>query len=172
MKLPWLPVMAGTMIAALGAVGLIRGAGPPGSSGTPRGGGRIVVTNPYIRAPVPLSRTAAAYFTLYNTTGTDDKLLRVRTGIGAIAELHILNSDGSLSVAGEGVVIPAHSKLVLAAGESHVMIENVYGTLDPGQTAHLELDFQNARPIDVTAPVIDVTDPIPMGTIEPRHPVK
>ena len=60
-------VVAASLVAALGVAGLIRGAvaQSPASSGSPASdAGPIVVTNAYVRAPVPPSRTAAAYFTV------------------------------------------------------------------------------------------------------------
>ena len=43
------------------------------------------------------------------------------------------------------------------------MIENLYGTLTAGQTVNLELDFANAGPVLVTAPVIGIYAPLPAG---------
>lgn len=163
MRLPWPALAAGTLVAAVGAAGLVRGAVPQASASGPSvsAAGPIVVTNAYVRAPVPPSRTAAAYFTIYNTTGTPDRLTDVQTGAGASAVLHLLQPDGTMVAAANGVVIPAHGRFVLSTGKGHVMIEGVYGTLRPGQTVNLELDFQNAGPIAVTAPVVAVGAPVP-----------
>jgi hypothetical protein len=165
MRTPFLPMISGAFLVALGTAGLIRGAvaQPPATTSEASAAGPIAVTNAYVRAPVPPSRNAAAYFTIYNTTATADRLLSVETGAGHEAVLHTLNPDGSMSVIPNGVLIHAHSKLVLATGKGHVMIEHVYGTLSPGQTVDLELDFQHAGPINVVAPVIAVGAPAPGG---------
>ena len=162
MRVPWLPVVAGGLAAMLGGAGLIRAAvaQPPATASS---AGPLVVTDPYVRAPVPPSRTAAAYFTVDNTAGTDDRLISVETAAGATAVLHTLSPDGSMNPAPNGVVIPAHSKLVLATGKGHVMIEHVYGTLRPGERVRLELDFRRAGQLDVAAPVIAVGAPVPGG---------
>jgi copper(I)-binding protein len=58
-------------------------------------------------------------------------------------------------------VIPAHGKLVLSTGKGHVMIEQLFGKLLPGQSVNLELVFVRAGPIDITAPVIALGAPAP-----------
>jgi copper(I)-binding protein len=154
-------VVGGFVVAALGAAGLIRGAVSLASdSGTVSAAGPIVVTNAYVRAPVPPTKTAAAYFTVTNTTGTDDRLLGVVTGAGATAVLHTVAAGGSMHAVASAV-IPAHGSLVLSTGKGHVMIGGLFGTLEAGQTVDLELDFANAGPIDVVAPVLAPGSPVP-----------
>lgn len=164
MRLPWPAVVGGTLVAALGATGLIRAAMPqaaPGGSAGPSAAGPIVVTGAYVRAPIPPTSTAAAYFTVYNTTGQPDRLLSVQSGAGADSVLHTVNPDGSMSVSPDGALIPAHGTLVLTTGKGHVMIEQLFGPLVAGQTVNMELDFQNAGPIDIVAPVIAYGAPAP-----------
>jgi copper(I)-binding protein len=161
-RLPWPAVAGGALVVALGAAGLIRGAVPQSlaSDSGPSAAGPIVVTGAYVRAPVPPTKIAAAYFTVYNTTGTDDRLLQIQTGAGATSVLHIVNKDGSMSAV-TNVVIPAHGSLVLSTGKAHVMIEQLFGTLAPGQIVNIALEFDHAGTIDVTAPVLAVGAPVP-----------
>ncbi len=168
MRLPWPGLAAGVVVALLGVTGLIRGAMPQSSASGPTAAtDPIVVSGAYVRAPVPPTQTAAAYFTVRNTTGTPDRLTGVLTGAGASAELHTMAPDGSMSAAVNGVRIPAHGSLVLSTGKAHVMIEHVYGRLVAGQHVNIELDFSNAGPIDVVAPVIAVGAPAPTGSSAP-----
>lgn len=163
MRLPWPALTGGAIVAAVGAAGLIRGAMPQPSA-TDSGGpaaNPIVVTGAYVRAPVPPTQSAAAYFTVYNTTATPDRLLSVGSGAGATAVLHTVGANGSMTVAPNGAVIPAHGHLTLSTGRGHVMIEQLYGTLKPGQHVDLELDFAEAGSIDITAPVIAAGAPVP-----------
>ena len=167
MRLPWPGVVGGFAVAAVGATGLIRGAmpqSPAGAGSSASAAGPIVVTGAYVRAPVPPTKIAAGYFTVYNTTGTDDRLESVETGAGASAELHATESNGDMEAMATGVVVPAHGTLVLSTGANHVMIEQLYGPLKPGETVNMELDFQNAGPVNVTAPVIAVGTPPPAGS--------
>lgn len=164
MRMPWPAVLAGSMLVAVGTAGLIRGAVPAavatGGSSTPAP--PIVVSNAYVRQPAPPTDAAAAYFTVYNTTARNDTLTSVASGAGASAVLHTI-VNGQMTAAVGGVVIPAHGDLVLSAGNGHVMIEQLFGTLLPGQSVNLELVFANAGPIDVSAPVIALGAPAPQG---------
>jgi copper(I)-binding protein len=164
MRLPWPAVFGGALVAAVGAAGLIRGSMPQSvASEGPVSAGQISVTGAYVRAPVPPTQIAAAYFTVYNTTGRADRLVSVESGAGATSVLHAVGPGGVMSAMPDGVIIPAHGRLILSTGKGHVMIEHLFGRLRAGQTVNLELDFENAGPITVTAPVIAVGAPAPTG---------
>lgn len=174
MRLQWQAVAVGVAAAVIGATGLVRGLTPdtPGGAHSALPTGvfpRISVSGVYVRAPVPPTKIAAAYFTVYNTTDSADRLISIETGAGATAVLHQVNPDGSMSASPSGAVIPAHGHLVLTTGKNHVMIENLFGKLVAGQTVNLELDFQNAGAINLIAPVIapgaaaPAADPTPSG---------
>jgi copper(I)-binding protein len=160
MWIPWPAVLGGTLVAAVGAAGLIRGAVPLATVGGNSASPPIVVTNAYVRAPAPPTDAAAAYFTVYNTTSQDDTLRSVTSGAGATSVLHTY-VDGKMTAAAQGTVIPAHGSLVLSTGKGHVMIEQLFGKLLPGQNVNLELVFAKAGPIDVSAPVIALGAPAP-----------
>jgi periplasmic copper chaperone A len=165
MRIPLSTLLAGVAVALIGGAGLIRGAVPLGvaSGGGSSGSAPIVVTGAYVREPAPPTDAAAAYFTVYNTTGTDDRLLSVVTGAGRTSTLHTL-VDGRMTAAANGAVIPAHGTLVLSTGTGHVMIENLFGTLKPGQSVNLALTFATAGTITVSAPVIALGAPAPTGS--------
>lgn len=152
MRTPFAAVAGGVVVAALGLAGLVRGAVPESlASGAPAPD-PIIVTNAYVLPPLPPSRTAAAYFTVTNTTSSPDKLVSVITGAGVSAVLHV-TVNGAMKPVPDGVVIPAHGKLVLSVGHGHVMIENVFGTLRPGDNVNMTLTFEKAGTIDINAPV-------------------
>ncbi|WP_375479152.1 copper chaperone PCu(A)C [uncultured Jatrophihabitans sp.] len=157
MKLPLPALAAGAIAIALGAAGLARAAAPE-SSGTAAGtasGAPIVVSGAYVYAPVPPADTAAAYFTVTNTTGEPDRLDGVLSGAGAKAVVHAVGANGAMSaMSPTGVTVPAHGSLVLSPGKGHVMIEHLYGAVKAGQYVNLELDFADAGSIEVSAPVI------------------
>jgi copper(I)-binding protein len=153
--------VAGVVLAAVGVAGLARGATPQHSAGaTPSVSDPIVVTNAYVHPPLPPSSEAAAYFTVYDTTGTPDVLESVSTGAGGQAVLHTVVGGVMTAVTG-GVTIPAHGSLVLSVGTGHVMISDLFGPLKPGQIVDMELEFQNAGPVEVIAPVIAYGAPVP-----------
>ena len=149
----WLSVFAGVLIAAVGTAGLVRGALPQaGASAGNTGADPIVVSDAFVRPPVPPSQFAAAYFTVYNTTSVPDTLQSVSTGAGATAVLHTI-VDGQMTAVTDAT-IPAHGSLVLSVDKGHVMIGDLFGPLKAGQTVNLELIFTNAGPVNVVAPVV------------------
>lgn len=153
LSLSWRGLAAGALILAVGTAGLIRGAVPQATATAgDTGAAPIVVTDAFVRPPVPPTQLAAAYFTVYNTTSVDDTLLSVATGAGSTAELH-KEVNGVMTAISGGVVIPAHGSLVLSVGKGHVMIGGLFGPLKAGQLVNIELTFANAGPVDVVAPV-------------------
>lgn len=152
---------AAGLVALVGLAGLIRGAVPQ-TPAPPQAGGAvtepIVVSGAYVREPASPD-VAAAYFTVYNTTGTDDTLTSVSSGAGEVAVLHS-DANGSMTPA-RGLRIPAHSSVTLSPGKGHVMIERLFGPLKPGQTVNLELEFARAGTVIVTAAVIGINAPAP-----------
>jgi hypothetical protein len=162
MRIPLPIVIGAALVVSVGAAGVIRGAQPlpAGNPGTPSST-PIVVSYAYVRAPAPPTNSAAAYFTVFNTTATPDRLQTVLSGAGAETVLHVETANGDMVVSAAGPVIPAHGSLVFKAGGGHVMIEGLYGTLKAGQSVSLELQFQNAGIVNVTAPVIALGAPAP-----------
>ena len=163
---PVLVAVAGA-VAVVGLAGLIRGAVPLAAAG---GGGSasapaaapIVVTNAYVREPASPD-VAAAYFTISNTTDTDDTLISVDSGAGKSTALH----NGSMAEMTGGLRIPAHSSVTLSPGNGHVMIEDLLGPLKPGQTVNLQLTFAHNIPLIVEAPVISINAPAPGASTSP-----
>lgn len=165
MRMPWPAAVAGVAVAVLGSAGLVRGAMPPSTPSGPAGVASppIVVSGAYVREPAPPTDAAAAYFTVFNTTGRPDRLLSVQSGAGAVSILHTTTANGDMVATPDGVVIPAHGRLVLTTGGGHVMIENLFGKLLPGQNVSIQLSFATAGPVEVTAPVIALGAPAPTG---------
>jgi hypothetical protein len=163
MRLPWQAAVGGVALALLGAAGLVRGAVPLSSPAT--GGGTVniaepvVVSNAYVRPPAPPSKSAAAYFTVFNTTAHPDRLVAVDSGAGATSVIHTPN----MTKAKNGVLIPAHGKVVLSTGHGHVMIQQLFGKLKPGQTVNLDLAFEHAGVVTIAAKVIALGTPAPTG---------
>jgi copper(I)-binding protein len=148
------------VVAVVGLAGLIRGAVPQAAAGggTPSGPAvtPIVVTNAYVREPASPD-VAAAYFTISNTTDTDDTLIGVDSGAGKTTGLH----NSAMAEMTGGLRIPAHSSVTLSPGNGHVMIQDLLGPLQPGQTVNLQLTFAHNIPLIVEAPVIAINAPAP-----------
>ncbi|HEY2043979.1 MAG TPA: copper chaperone PCu(A)C [Jatrophihabitans sp.] len=160
---PPLSLLAAGLAILIGMAGLVRGAVPQSTgsvSSSSSSAAPIVVSGAYVREPAT-PNNAAAYFTVSNTTGTDDVLTSVASGAGGQAAVHTEDAGGSMTLMSSGLVVPAHSSVTLAPGKGHVMIEQLYGTLRPGQTVNLQLTFAHAGQVLVTAPVIAIASPAP-----------
>ncbi|HTZ44189.1 MAG TPA: copper chaperone PCu(A)C [Jatrophihabitans sp.] len=157
-------VLAASLVLVAGLVGLVRGAVPQGTgtsaASTPDGPG-LVVGGAYVRQPAN-GINAAAYLTVFNTTGTADQLTAVSSGAGAQTTVHTESAGGGMQDM-TTLTVPAHGSLALTPGKGHVMIEQLYGPLLAGQTVNLQLTFAHAGEVLVTAPVIGVTAPAPSG---------
>jgi hypothetical protein len=157
-------LLVATLVMLLGVAGLIRGALPQSSvdTGAPAAatGPGLVVGGAYVREPAN-GINAAAYFTVFNTSGTADRLQSVTSGAGAQTSLHLESGGAMQDVPAAGLTVPAHGSLSLTPGKGHAMIEKLYGPLKAGQSVNLQLTFSGAGQVLVTAPVIGVTAPAP-----------
>ncbi len=161
MKISAAAVSSAVVAAVLGVGGLVVGQ-TSAVQASVAGPGQVSVVGAYVRAPVPPTRLAAAYFTVYNTTSSPDRLLSVQTGAGATAVLHVGTAGGAMSaMSANGVEIPAHGHLTLSAGKGHVMIGGLFGPVVAGQTVDITVQFEKAGTVNVVAPVIGVGAPVP-----------
>jgi hypothetical protein len=160
-RLP-VPLIAAVLLSLAGLAGLVRGSEPQpvatdsGAAAAPNA--PIVVSGAYVREPAN-GINAAAYFTIYNTTGTPDVLTAVTSGAGGQTSLHAESSGGMRN--STGLSIPARGSVTLSPGKGHVMIEKLYGPLKPGQSVNFQLTFAKAGQVLLTAPVIAVAAPAP-----------
>lgn len=144
-------------MVALGAAGLVAGwAGSADSSGGPAAQRAISITGAWVRQPVPPIRSAAAYFTVHNTTSRPDELVAVTTDAGTSAVLH----TAGMTPAGT-VTVPAHGALRLSTGHGHVMIQGTKPEVSPGHRIQLDLRFIHAGVVSVQAPVISYLSSAP-----------
>jgi copper(I)-binding protein len=133
--------------AALGA-----GCGSGGGAG-PRSAAAISVSDAYVVEPA--GDTAAAYFTLHNAGGEDDRLVGVQSDAAPVAMLHESQIDANgVATMGplERAVVPAHGSLTFEPGGRHVMLDHVR-PLHAGDHVQLTLTFASTGPLTVTAPV-------------------
>ena len=164
----------------LGAAGLVRGAAASGSPGgaalqgtapPPQGitVGNIVISGPYVRQPASPD-VAAAYLTITNIGDAPDTLESIATGAAKKAELHDVPGVRPSAPAGQAggehqptgpLTIAAKASITLSPGNGHIMLENLTGTLKPGDRVSLVLTFTQAGQILVVAPVIAINAPAP-----------
>lgn len=161
---PVVTLSAAVLALLLGVAGLARGLSPQHTVSPGDTGGGIVVGGAYVREPAN-ALNAAAYFTIFNTSGADDQLMSISSGAGADTGMH--TEDNGTMVAVANLTVPAHSRVVFEPGKYHVMIDRLYGPLKPGSTVNFELQFRHAGQVLVTAPVVAIGSPAPTA-VAPR----
>lgn len=119
----------------------------------PAAQGSVQATGVWARATVPGQAVGVAYATLTSPVG--DRLVGVETPAAGRAELHSMTMDGSVMRMRQvdGVPLPAGQPVALAPGGLHVMLMDLRGPLQAGQSFPLTLRFERAPPLTVQVPV-------------------
>ena len=114
----------------------------------------VAVENPWARAST--GNTAAAYVTLVNRGGSDDRLLTARSGAAERVALHTHEMEGNIMRmrAVEAIPVPAGKSVTLRPGGYHVMMMGLRRKLGEGDSFPLTLVMEKAGEITVDVPVI------------------
>ena len=121
-----------------------------------RAANSINIADAWIQAPMPGSYEAAGYLRITNSGSSDDRLLSVSTQAAGVTEIHEVQlNDGVVSMRPliYGVKIPAGDTIALSPTTMHLMLLNHKRRLASSKTIILQLNFQNAGTLRVTAPV-------------------
>ncbi len=119
-----------------------------------RGPGAITVSDASVSPSRGISTTSAGRVTIVNA-GAADRLMSASCACAAKVELHRMWMDGQIMrmrKIDDGLVVPAHGKLVLG-GDEHIMLIGVKPLLKLGATVRLTLRFKHAGAVSVDAPV-------------------
>ncbi|MDP6978866.1 MAG: copper chaperone PCu(A)C [Myxococcota bacterium] len=109
-------------------------------------------SHPNLGVPV-----GVAYFSLHNTSGRDDRLLRVESSVAKMVELHeSLEQDGMMRMKHhpKGFPIAAGEVVNLEPGGKHVMLMQLTGSLAEGDKVPLVLVFEHAGRLEIDIPVV------------------
>lgn len=104
---------------------------------------------------IALPTSAAAYFTLANSGGSDRLQSVEAQGVGR-ASLHQTSMDGGIMrmrALPEGIEIPARGRVSLAPSGRHVMIQGLARPLAPGSQVRLNLRFERQGAVAIGARV-------------------
>jgi len=146
----------GKLLAAVAALVLCNGAAAVAQ--TQHGGhdmgamGRnIVIEGAWARASV--GRNGAAFVTVVNKGGSDDRLVAVKSDISPKVELHTHIMDGTVMRMRklDDIPVPAGKSVTLKPGGLHVMIVGLKKKLVEGESFPLTLVFEKAG--EITVPV-------------------
>ena len=119
----------------------------PAGSMQPKQAPDITAKNGWARATVAGQDGAAAYFTIVNRGGGDDRLVEVSVPRAGMAMLHNSSMDGGvmrMRDLSDGLVIPAGATLRLAPNGTHVMLSGLSRPLVTGDEFPATLRFDKA----------------------------
>ena len=114
--------------------------------------GDIQIVHPYARATAPQQAAGGAYLGLENRGKTDDRLIRVESGIAHSVEMHTMEMNGDIMKMREvdGIDLQAGARINMQPGGGvHIMLMGLKQPLKAGATFPLTLYFEKAGKIDV-----------------------
>jgi copper(I)-binding protein len=126
------------------------GGSGPSSGSAPE----LSVDSAYMPQPVS-DAMAAGFLTVTNDGGTADELTSVTSRAAGQVTVH-QTVDGTMREV-DGLKIPAHGRLVLESGGSHLMFDELKQRPKEGETVSVELRFAHSDPVTVTMPVKPAT---------------
>jgi copper(I)-binding protein len=130
--------------------------GTPALAGDPVAVGAVRVMHPWARAGAGHGKTGAAFMTIANTGGDNDKLVSASTSVANKAEVHQTKmEDGvmKMRMLMGGLTIPAGGKVELKPMGLHVMMMGLTKKLVEGETLTLTLTFEKAGSVEIVVPI-------------------
>ncbi len=114
----------------------------------------IIVSNAWVRPPLPGRDIATAYFDLTNHNAAADRLVSVSSGESSRVEIHThLNEDGVMKMRRiDGLDLPVGEAVTLKPGGLHIMMFETVMTEDQ-KDASLTLNFENSESVTIIAEV-------------------
>ncbi|MCK4868883.1 MAG: copper chaperone PCu(A)C [Alphaproteobacteria bacterium] len=118
--------------------------------------GELRIMHPWARASAGHGKAGAAFMTIANTGGADDKLISAATANAKKTEIHETKmEDGimKMRMVMGGLTIPAGGKVELKPMGLHVMLMGVTEKLIEGETLMLTLTFEKAGSVELSVPI-------------------
>ena len=134
---------------------------------TPAGPPVIAVSDVWARATPPGATTGAVYFTIANTGGTADALVRATTSAAGSIIIHrtnVVDDRATMEAMPGGLAADRGGETVLEPGGAHLMLVDLTAPLVEGTAIPVTLDFVEAGRIEVEAIVLGVGAMGPPGT--------
>lgn len=120
--------------------------------------GALNIRAPELRASVPGMPMSAGYLLIDNTGSDVDKLLAARADFVQRIEIHATTLvDGVMQMRplDEPLAIEAGQSVALESGGLHLMLIGLNSSLNAGESATIELQFDNAGWVDVEFHIVD-----------------
>jgi copper(I)-binding protein len=149
--------LAAALAATLAVVLLVAGCGTaasPSPSAAPTAAAPVIA-NAWVRPPMGMDRPAAGYLSITNPGGVADALIAASSAVASRVEIHetVAGESGMTGMRPVARIdVPAGTTVELKPGGYHLMLMGV-SSLQVGGTVQLELTFEKAGKVTVTAEV-------------------
>ena len=116
----------------------------------------IAVTDVWARAVAPGQTSGAAYMTITNKGDSADKLISAKVSLSQAGGLHSSRTaNGVMSMsAADSLDIPAHGKVELAPGGTHLMIMDLRVPMTAGERFYVDLKFEQSGSKTVSGKIV------------------
>lgn len=114
------------------------------------------VTDSYARSSSMSAKSGAAFITLMNMSGHDDRLIGAASPAAKRVELHThKETDGVMQMlhVEEGFPVAAGEMIEMKRGGRHVMLMGLNGSLEQGAMVSVTLTFEKAGEMNIMVPV-------------------
>lgn len=111
----------------------------------------LSIENAYIKQTPPNAKTTAIFLTIKNDSDKDIFLLKAKTNLSEISELHTHANENGKMIMKEvpNIEIKAHSSIELKPGGLHIMIFDIKNQIDENTQTDLTLYFDNNQSIEL-----------------------
>ena len=111
----------------------------------------LSIENAYIKQTPPNAKTTAIFLTIKNDSDKDIFLLKTKTNLSEISELHTHTNENGKMIMKEvpNIEIKAHSSTELKPGGLHIMIFDIKNQIDENTQTDLTLYFDNNQSIEL-----------------------
>ena len=115
------------------------------------------VTDAYLRSSTPQSTSGAAFMSVTNHSGADDRLIGASADIAEKVEFHSHSSDANgvmrMGKIDGGINLVSGETHVFERGGDHLMFMGLKQPLEQGDTVTVMLEFEKAGTVSVAVPV-------------------
>ncbi len=117
--------------------------------------GDVHVADPYVRAVPPGQPNSAAFMQLLNKSKTNHAIVRAKSPVSKIVELHTHINEGGMMKMRQirQIDVPAQGRTTLKPGGLHVMFLGLKSELKPGQLVPVTLIFEDGSRTTIQAQV-------------------
>lgn len=145
-------------LAALVLVAVLLAVGAVGCGDDPEPTGTLVVRDATIDEPIN-GTTAAVRMVVDNADGPADRLVGAETDVAGLTMLHesMTDDEGRATMEDlDAIEIPQGEQVYFVPGTYHVMLADLRAPLEVGDEVDLQLRFERAGTIEVTATVTEL----------------